>query len=62
MDNESGNEQVTFRARMDHRGRVQIRKEDRMALDIDGIEPGEKALLELDVQVLKLLEEEPADD
>ena len=62
MGHESGNEQVTFRGRMDSRGRVQIRKEERIALGIDDIADGEKILLELDVRVLKRLPGESADD
>ena len=47
---------------MDSRGRVQIRKEERIALGIDDIADGEKVLLELDVRVMKRLPGESADD
>lgn len=45
-------ETVTVRGRMDDRGRFTIKEDDRIALGVNDLEPGERALLEMETSVL----------
>jgi len=46
-------ETVTIRGRMDDRGRFTIKEDDRIALGVDDLESGERALLEMETEVVK---------
>lgn len=50
---EGNNETVTIRGRMDDRGRFTIKEDDRIALGVDDLGEGEKALLEMETEVVK---------
>jgi hypothetical protein len=45
-------ETVTIRGRMDNRGRFTIKEDDRIALGVNDLEPGERALLEMETSVI----------
>lgn len=45
-------EPVTIRCRIDSRGRVTIKQDDRIALGVDDLGENEKALLEMETEVL----------
>lgn len=43
---------VTIRGRMDDRGRITIKEDDRIALGVDDLSDGERALLEMETTVI----------
>lgn len=45
-------EAVTIRGRMDDRGRFTIKEDDRIALGVDDLGEGERALLEMETEVV----------
>lgn len=45
-------ETVTIRGRMDNRGRFTIKEDDRIALGVNDLKPGERALLEMETSVI----------
>lgn len=55
-------ESVPIRARMDNRGRITIKEDDRIALGLDDLSEGDRALLELDATVVKRIPEDDRDD
>jgi hypothetical protein len=54
-------ERVTIRGRMDDRGRITIKEDDRIALGVDDLGDGERALLEMETTVVERVRGE-ADD
>lgn len=54
-------EPVTIRGRMDDRGRITIKEDDRIALGVDDLEEGERALLEMKTIVVKRVKGDSSD-
>lgn len=44
---------VTIRGRMDDRGRITIKEDDRIALGLEDLDTDERALLEMDTKLLR---------
>lgn len=55
-------ETVTIRGRMDNRGRFTIKEDDRIALGVNDLAEGERALLEMDTTVLSVVDGEERND
>lgn len=55
------NNRVTIRGRMDDRGRITIKEDDRIALGLTDLEKGERVLLEMDTKVLNRVKGESDD-
>lgn len=50
--NDNPDDPVTIRGRMDERGRFTIREDDRIALGVDDLADGERAILEMETKVV----------